>query len=116
MKSKWGIMLLAGVIYYILIRYTSFGVPCLFYKVFHLKCPGCGITRMIYQLSLFHWQKAMQANYFLFWTSPVLIVFVLHEVLKKQRKGKYTAVWKWVGIGYLVSLMIWMAVRNLMQV
>ena len=116
MKSKWGIMLLAGVIYYILIRYTSFGVPCLFYKVFHLKCPGCGITRMIYQLSLFHWQKAMQANYFLFWTSPVLIGLVLHEVLKKQRKGKYAAVWKGVGIGYLVSLILWMAVRNIIQV
>lgn len=113
----WYLLLIAGILYYLLIRYTNFGIPCLFYKITHLKCPGCGITHMIYELSLFHWQMAMQANYFLFWTAPLLVFFFLYETMfKPKQKGKQSQIVLKIEIGYLVAVMIWMLVRNSIQV
>lgn len=116
-KLKWGILIAAGIIYYLLIRYTDFSIPCLFYRITHLKCPGCGITHMIYELSLFHWRKAMQANYFLFWTAPLLVFFVFYEsLLKSKQKKKRSQMIPKIEISYLVAVMLWMLVRNIIRV
>lgn len=116
-KLKWRILVAAGIIYYLVIRYTDFSIPCLFYKITHLKCPGCGITHMIYELSLFHWRKAMQANYFLFWTAPLLMVFFLYEtILKSTQKKKQSQMIQKIEISYLVAVILWMLVRNIIHI
>lgn len=54
--------------YYFLNTLFKFTIACPFYKITHLYCPGCGITRMFF--SLFHLDfKAA------FWYNP--LVFIL---------------------------------------
>lgn len=110
-------LLSVGIFYYFIVRYTDFGIPCIFYEIFHLKCPGCGITRMILQLSMFHWKEAMEANYFLFFTSPVLVGLCVYEWIRINRQRAKTSVLvNRITIGYLVLVLLWMLVRNVFHV
>lgn len=36
--------------YYFLNDKTNFAIPCLFYEITNLYCPGCGITRCLFAL------------------------------------------------------------------
>lgn len=33
------------------VKYTGKGIPCFFRYIFHLRCPGCGITHMLLALA-----------------------------------------------------------------
>lgn len=107
----------AGIVYYLMYRYTGFGIPCVFYELFHVRCPGCGITHMIVELSFFHWKEAMEANYFLFFTSPVLAGLCLYEWFRAGRQhAKASAAAAGIALGYLVLALFWMLVRNMLHI
>ncbi|MBR3772666.1 MAG: DUF2752 domain-containing protein [Clostridium sp.] len=113
-KLSLGLLILfGGFFYYLVIRYTEYGIPCLFYSVTHLKCPGCGITRMLYECSLFHWRAAAQENYFLFFTSPILAGLVSHEFFLKGKQKSFDNVMKSIVILYAIALFVWMILRNI---
>lgn len=118
MKKKYGLigfLLGLGILYYALVRYTDFGIPCLFYKVFHLKCPGCGITRMVIHLSKFEWKEAMQDNYFLFFAGPIILSLGCFEFFGTGTIKKKT----WYRIMSVICLLLviaWMIVRNCLKI
>lgn len=118
MKKKYGLigfLLGLGICYYVLVRHTHLGIPCLFYKVFHLKCPGCGITRMVIHLSKFEWKEAMQDNYFLFFAGPVILYLCCFDFFGKKTKKKS----KWfnvVAVICLIMAIVWMIVRNCLKI
>ena len=39
------IILLSGTLFIFIIVTGKFNVECLFKKIFHISCPGCGLTR-----------------------------------------------------------------------
>ena len=39
-------LLALGIAYYVFIKLTGVGIPCIFYSLKHKYCPGCGVTRM----------------------------------------------------------------------
>ena len=39
-----------GIAYYVFIKLTGVGIPCIFYSLTHKYCPGCGVTRMFVAL------------------------------------------------------------------
>ena len=41
------IILLSGTLFIFIIVTGKFNVECLFKKIFHISCPGCGLTRSI---------------------------------------------------------------------
>ena len=55
-----------------------FHLPCLFVYLFHIQCPGCGITRAY--LALFH-LDVKQAFLFhpMFWSVPILYALYLFD-------------------------------------
>ena len=39
-----------GIAYYVFVKLTGVGIPCIFYSLTHKYCPGCGVTRMFVAL------------------------------------------------------------------
>lgn len=69
---------LAG--YYGIVRLTKKGIPCPFHSIFHLKCPGCGITHMLLALSQGRFFMAFQSNPVIFCFLPFLAWIILKAV------------------------------------
>ena len=59
---------LAG--YYEIVKYTGTGIPCLFRYIFHLQCPGCGVTHML--LAVLHGDLKEA-----FLSHPIILLFAV---------------------------------------
>lgn len=106
-----------GCIYAVIVRYTSLRIPCFFHKITGYYCPGCGITRMFYYLTFLDWKHASQANLYLFWSTPLLFGLLLiyyfpFSKLKNSRRRKKLI--NITAVGYLIGLVIWSVVRNIL--
>lgn len=104
-KAGMVILLLAG--YYIFVRYTGIGIPCLFRYVFHLQCPGCGITHLLLSLGRGDIYGAFCSHPVIFCFMPFLFWIIIKSV------GNYLftkkTVWrKWesAGMWLLASVLI----------
>ena len=112
-----GCILLSGIGYAVIVRYTSFRIPCFFRLVTGLRCPGCGITHLIYYLMRLDPRSAMQENIFLFTTSPLLLLLcILHIFPFRNPKIRYARWLNVITILYLIALLIWFVVRNLLAI
>lgn len=76
-----GLALSGGLAYYLLLVHFNIGIPCLFNVITNLKCPGCGITHLILNLSKFKFKQAFLCNQFIFITSPFIIYFIIKKYL-----------------------------------
>ena len=93
---KYGIILGIGLAYLLFVLLSGFRIPCVFYELTGLKCPGCGITRMIASIVKLNFAAAFGYNPFLFITGPFILTYlVISEakfVLYGDRKmGKWEA-------------------------
>ena len=66
-----------GIAYFLLVKYTSFSLPCPFRYLSGYKCPGCGITTMLLALAEGNLQAAREAHLFLFYTWPWLTLLLI---------------------------------------
>ena len=83
------VLIVIFLIYTVLIISFDIGIPCVFYEITGLYCPGCGITRLC--LSLFEGDiyQAFRYNPIIFIDVPILfILFVLNIFLKKNKNIK----------------------------
>ncbi len=74
------VFLIFGSVYYLLVRFTPFRIPCMFHLITGLCCPGCGVSRFFMELAHFRFASAAQQNYavailFPFWVVIGLIEF-----------------------------------------
>lgn len=76
-----GLALSGGLAYYLLLVHFNIGIPCLFNVITNLKCPGCGITHLILNLSKFKFRQAFLCNQFIFITSQFIIYFIIKNYL-----------------------------------
>lgn len=83
------VLIVIFLIYTVLIIRFDIGIPCVFYEITGLYCPGCGITRLC--LSLFEGDvyQAFRYNPIIFIDLPILfILFVLNIFFKKNKNIK----------------------------
>ena len=113
--KKLGIILGAGILYYIIVVTTGFSIPCPFTLVTGLLCPGCGITRMALSLARFDFASAFGYNKALFVTLPILFLFLLFEEIKYIKSGtrRFSKVTQVFLILEAVFLVIFGIVRNI---
>jgi len=77
-----------GLLYYIFSRLTHITLPCVFYEISGLYCPGCGLTRMCYALLAFDFGGAAKSNLLLFSLLPFLAAFGIRRAIIYVKKGK----------------------------
>ena len=85
---------LLGIACLIWLRMGGPSVPCVFYKVTGLQCPGCGVTRMILALSS--------------------IALLLYSAYKWVRNEKAGAKAEAAAVIYCAGLILFGIIRNLM--
>ena len=84
---KGGILLLLGIAYYLFIRITGWGIPCMVYSLTGTYCSGCGITRMCMALVKLDFAAAVHYNALVTLFLPFLGVFGLRRMAIYVRTG-----------------------------
>ena len=105
----------SGICYALLCTYTPLRLPCLFYLTTHLRCPGCGITRLCLALLHFDFAAAWSANPVLFIMLPIISIYLIVRLIHYVRSGHYPhskkdTVFMWSLIGILLA---WGIIRNI---
>lgn len=85
--KKGGILLLIGIAYYLFIRITGWGIPCIVHLITDAYCSGCGITRMFMALTKLDFAAALRYNALVLLLLPFLAVFGLRRAIIYVRTG-----------------------------
>ena len=97
------------------ISVVGFGIPCLFYLVTGLKCPGCGNTTAVMALLHMDFKGAFEANMLFPLEFAYLLWVIIYSTVKYIRKGEGDLFpdYKAVNIPVLAVVVIWSVVRNI---
>lgn len=110
------IIIMAGSVYSLFVKYTGFAIPCLFYKMTGLKCPGCGVTGMCMALIQLDFRQAFLCHPMLFVLLIPLGVVCVGSMINYMKDGtRQTNHWqKQILYVSIVLLVGYGAVRNFM--
>ena len=78
-----------GVIYYIWVRVTGLGIPCMFRKLTGWLCPGCGMTTLVISVLNGDFRAARAANPFVYYTWPVIVIELLWSEIKAIKSAEW---------------------------
>lgn len=104
----------AGFIYYILSCH-GISLPCVFFEITGLYCPGCGATRMCTNLMKLDFYNAFRSNQVSFFVIPMLAVIFLRQIYcyikySEVRNEKWMTV---VCVIAIIMLLIFGVIRNI---
>ena len=85
---RWGIILSLGIIYLVWVLLTDIRIPCVFYEITGLLCPGCGITRMFSSLSYLDFSSAFAYNGFMLVSLPFFVGLIAFLEIRYVKRGK----------------------------
>ena len=69
-------------IYYLYLSKKGIVIPCLFYEVTGLYCPGCGLTRMLFSIIRLDFYQAFRYNPLIFIAMPFIILYLIDFIFK----------------------------------
>ena len=107
-------VLTAIAIFYVL-AFSGIGIPCLFYKITGLLCPGCGNSRAAIALLQLDLRKALKWN-LLFPLEFFYIAWVYCCCCRRYiKEGQFAyrppcLVWD---LSVLIAVLLWWVIRNL---
>lgn len=81
-------MLAVGFFYFLFVKLTGWGIPCVFYLVTDLFCPGCGISRMFMALLELDLITALRSNALVLVLLPFALIFGLRRLVIYVRTGR----------------------------
>ena len=114
---KYSVLLGIAAAYLIFVLCTGLGIPCLFYEITGLKCPGCGISKMFISLVKLDVVSAFWHNPFLFITGPFLIAYLAAGEVKYVRTGNNDMgkweIFLWVEIALVLTYAV---LRNIFPI
>lgn len=119
--------LIAGLLYYIILRHTGIYIPCLFRVVTGFKCPGCGITHMCESMlnsifiqgslgdRLYYLREAFISNSFAMVVSPYIIYSILKDCIIWVENGEIheSKVDTVIKYAIIVMILVWTVFRNI---
>ncbi len=108
------LILLLLIVYYYLNKYFHIGIPCLFYKITNLKCPGCGITRMLFSILNLKFKSAFFYNPVVFILLPFLVFYIFyHEYIYITKRKNNLKIPDFIYYLIIIILIIFGIVRNI---
>ena len=111
--KKYLIVLGAGILYFVFTSVTKIGIPCPFYYLTGLQCPGCGVSRMMLALARLDFSHALQYNPFILLTSPILLFIIFYSDYLYIKTGNGSlGKWNFLMIAELAGLLIFGVARN----
>lgn len=112
------LIICAGLLYAIFVKWSGIAVPCLFHRVTGLKCPGCGITQMCIALLHLDFRTAFYSNQMLFCLFPVLGLIFFKYIADYVKTGQWRMGKLQSGIIYvsIALLLIFAVIRNICQI
>ena len=78
--------ILIALILYFIIMQLVFGNVCIIKVLFHIDCPGCGITHATYYLLTGQPNKAIDANYTVFFWLTLIPLFIIHRYIHSLKR------------------------------
>ena len=96
-------------IHFFQVSYQIFSLPCLFYKITHLYCPGCGGTRSVHSLLDGHLISSARYNPIVPYGVIIYLWYMISNTIEniskhKLRIGmKYHDIYLWIGLGILIA-------------
>ena len=110
------IIILLLVIYYFINKKTGFYIPCIFREITGFKCPGCGITHLVFALFRLDFHEAFISNPLVFIYMPfILAYFIYFDYLyvydKKDKIFKKIPNIVWIIL--IIITLIYGVIRNL---
>lgn len=118
LSLKVAVAALSGLLYYLIISIAGVSVPCPFNLITGLKCPGCGVTRMLLAMLRLDFKSAFSFNPTLFCSLlPLSIVFAVQAV-KYIRNGN-SSYYRWqTAVLWIVifALIFFCVLRNITDI
>lgn len=113
----YALVVLIGILYALEIKFIGYSIPCAFYLITGYKCPGCGITRLIIALLHLDFKGAFYSNPFIFITLPLLIYFLIKNMIINCGiiKGRFTKIENGILYVYVFLLIIFGILRNVFE-
>lgn len=109
------LLLLALAVFLLFLNSLGLRIPCIFYEITGLKCPGCGVTRMC--LSLLHGNvyAAIYYNKVVPFLLPVLSVIFIRQSYLYVTKGNlsFSKLENLFFITSIIILIIYAVLRNI---
>lgn len=106
-----------GLILYILAR-LGLPVPCLFYQITGLRCPGCGNTRAVLAVLKLDISGMLRYNLLFPLEATYLLWVYLQAAHHYLKEGKFTyrPPLPALDIVFLVLILLWWIIRNILHI
>lgn len=85
------------------------GIPCVFFELTGLYCPGCGATRAIISLIKLRPYQAFRYNILVITLLPIASVYLVYKKIFKGKKN----IPNWIWIILLVITILFGIIRNI---
>lgn len=99
---------------FFLLAKLGIGIPCLFYQVTGLQCPGCGNSRAVMALLRLDLAAALSYNLLCPLEFFYLLWVFFHSCRSVLKTGKihYKPPFPWLDMGILAAIIVWWVARN----
>lgn len=101
-------ILFLSIIHMFQINYQLFLLPCLFYKITGLYCPGCGGTRSVHALMDGHLFSSIRYNPIVLYGVFIYLWYMISNTIEYVSKHKikvgmkYHDTYLWIGLAILI--------------
>lgn len=97
-------LIFLGISTIIIILKYNIGIPCIFFELTNLYCPGCGMTRAIKSLILLDFYQAIRYNTLIIILPLLIFCFIL------DKKNKLPS---WIWYLLLIIVILYGVLRNI---
>ncbi len=120
MKKYRNVLIFSAIVivYFILGLVFKVEINCPIHEIFHVYCPGCGVTRMLIALFTGNIYQSFRYNPLLFIMFPFFIFFFIENIIsiKKERKPLYLKISDKFWIMICILLIIYAILRNIFPI